>query len=164
MFRKKEKIDINVEMRYCDVCQKDFPAYCIELNDIDWILINPHEHGLDVGICPNTIWMCTDVAYGHYPEKEVQEIMNLCMNYTDDKKKQLLKLLKKLTRKTAKKKGVKSKALAKTVIYRALSIATEFGLTWFITRQPIQATAITVGCLVIHTLLYYTIEKWGERK
>jgi len=53
---------------WCDICRKTVKAYNYEIEEGAWILINPHEHPLRVGICPKTVWITTDVKCEDGPE------------------------------------------------------------------------------------------------
>ena len=56
---------------------------------------------------------------------------------------------------------LKRKTLKKTIVYRVLSIVSEFIMVALVTGNLIAPTLITGGCLVVHTSLYYLVErKW----
>jgi len=53
---------------WCETCKKTFKAYTIKISDEKWIMINPHEHYLRVGICPRTVWRVNDYKEEKHPE------------------------------------------------------------------------------------------------
>jgi len=75
---------------WCETCKKTFKVYTIEISDEKWIMINPHEHYLRVGICPRTVWIANDYKEEKHPEK-LKEIFRLLEEREDLKK--LLNLL-----------------------------------------------------------------------
>lgn len=51
------------------------------------------------------------------------------------------------------------KVIKKTIIYRTLSLVSEFVIVEVFTGKPLIATGVTICCLIVHTALYYLIEK-----
>ena len=51
------------------------------------------------------------------------------------------------------------KALKKTILYRLISVSSTFLITYAITRELIVPTAVTMGHLVVHSIIYYLFER-----
>ena len=86
-------MDISVEesWQYCLVCLKLVKYYFIRLSDENWILINPHEHTIDIKVCPRTVWITVDLKEGKH--LELKEIFKLC---EEGRVKDLIEILDKL--------------------------------------------------------------------
>jgi len=52
-----------------------------------------------------------------------------------------------------------NKALKKTIVYRTLSILSEFVIVYIATGSLLIPTVVTILCILIHTSLYYLVEK-----
>jgi len=71
-----------------------------------------------------------------------------------------------LKRKEKRKKKLKEKykAIKKTFIYRTLGILSAFTIGYVIFRNWEGCTIVTITTELVHTLIYYTLEKIYERK
>jgi len=87
-----EKIKIKELWLWCHTCKKAFKAFYIEFSPKKWILINPHEHDLTIGICPRTAWITNDYKEKDYPQ--LTEVFKLCEDVS--KLKEVLKVLAEL--------------------------------------------------------------------
>jgi len=74
---------------WCNTCKKTFKAFNIEISPTKWVLINPHEHDLTIGICPRTTWVTHDYKEDKYPQ--LTEVFKLCEDI--GKLKEVLKVL-----------------------------------------------------------------------
>ena len=72
----KVEVEFKTEYLYCPTCNKTVKAYFIRLDREHWIMINTHEHYLNMGICPKTVWMTLDLKEDLHPKlKEVFRLM-----------------------------------------------------------------------------------------
>ncbi len=52
-----------------------------------------------------------------------------------------------------------NKTLKKTIIYRMLSILSEYLIVYAATGNFMVSGAVSLACLMVHTFLYYLVEK-----
>ena len=56
-------------------------------------------------------------------------------------------------------KGLKSKALKKTIVYRVISMVVEFLLSYIIIQRLIDSLLLIVTILLVNSIIYYSFEK-----
>jgi len=56
-------------------------------------------------------------------------------------------------------KGLKSKALKKTIVYRVISMVVEFLLSYIIIQKLIDSLLLIVTILLVNSIIYYSFEK-----
>ena len=56
-------------------------------------------------------------------------------------------------------KGLKSKVLKKTIVYRVISMVVEFLLSYIIIQRLIDSLLLTVTILLVNSIIYYSFEK-----
>jgi len=61
---------------WCPTCCKTVKIYSIEITTEQWIMLNPHEHYVQVGLCPRTAWVTKDLKEERHPQ--LGEVLKLC--------------------------------------------------------------------------------------
>jgi hypothetical protein len=76
---------------WCNDCKKGVKAFFIEVTLEKWIMVNPHEHALSVGICPRTVWIAKDFKEFRHPR--LAEVFKAC---EEGRVKEALKILEEV--------------------------------------------------------------------